>query len=154
LTDVGQNRKRKLSMYDLGKDIGLPAAFIDLRHQIIHDNLPGLVVLRQNAHRAVKWLYQHYWKDVGLEVPITVDHKLGNGREKTEAMRKAALEKVQHQHRFRPSGDDENISWTLHKEKKTVVRKEKEVSAGITFELPDRRVFVPGAVGAEPIDSS
>ncbi|MCJ1247360.1 Cytoplasmic glyoxalase II [Trapelia coarctata] len=147
LTDVGQNKKRKLSMYDLGKGIGLPAAFIDLRHQIIHDALPSLIVLRQTTQRAVQWLYQHYWRDIELEAPMTIDPTTGTGRKKTDATYEAELEKDPHQYRFRPSRVDGNFTSQPNSVSEEVAGKEKEVGSVITtFRLPDRIVFVPGAL--------
>lgn len=151
MTDVGQNKKRKLSMFDLGKGIGLPAAFIDLRHQTIHGTLPGLIVLRRNTQRAVQWLYHHYWKDIELEVP--------NGMgPKAQATYKAALDGGQHQYRPTASRLGENIYTTLSPEpvpmRKKVTGKEKDAgSGGMMFEMLDSTAFVPRALGAEPIDS-
>ena len=50
-------------MYALGRNIDLPKSFIDLRHQITHDDeMPSLVVLRDFTKRALKWLYEDYWR--------------------------------------------------------------------------------------------
>ena len=61
LTDVQQTKKRKLSMFEVGKDIGLPSSFIQIRHQITHEGLPSLVVLRRVSEQALDWLYNDYW---------------------------------------------------------------------------------------------
>ena len=53
-------------MYNIGKDIGIPASFIELRHQAIHEDLPSLVVLRQAAERAIQWLYHNYWRHIDM----------------------------------------------------------------------------------------
>ena len=139
-------------MFDLGKGIGLPAAFIDLRHQIIHGTLPGLIVLRRNTQRAVQWLYHHYWKDIELEVP----NGMGS---KAQATYKAALDGGQHQHRPTASRLGESIYTTLSPEpvpmRKKVTGKEKDAgSGGLMFEMLDSTAFVPRALGARPIDSN
>ena len=61
LTDVQQNKKRKLSMFEVGKGIGLPSSFIQIRHQIAHEGLPSLVVLRRVSEQALDWLFSDYW---------------------------------------------------------------------------------------------
>lgn len=139
-------------MFDLGKGIGLPAAFIDLRHQIIHGTLPSLIVLRQNTQRAVQWLYLHYWKDIELEIPVSMEST-------AEATYKAALVRGLHQHRSVASRLGDNTYTTLSPEpvpmRKKVIGKEKKAGSGGTmFEMLDSTAFVPRALGAEPIDSS
>lgn len=64
LTDVEQNARQKLSMFAVGKKIGLPASFVELRHQIIHEEMPSLINLRRAAVEALRWLYDDYWKHV------------------------------------------------------------------------------------------
>ena len=65
LTDIQQIKKRKTSMYDVGRRINLPKSFVDIRHQITHDEeMPSLLVLRDSTKRALSWLYQDYWRDL------------------------------------------------------------------------------------------
>ena len=52
-------------MYTLASQIGLPASFVDLRHEAAHGEMPGLEVLRREAERALRWLWDGYWKDLG-----------------------------------------------------------------------------------------
>ncbi|KAK0752358.1 Las1-like protein [Schizothecium vesticola] len=49
LLDSHQDRARKMSMYGLARSVGLPAAFVELRHQATHEALPSLVRLRGAA---------------------------------------------------------------------------------------------------------
>lgn len=49
-------------MYQVAKDISLPASFVELRHQATHDDLPSLVVLRRATARALEWLWDYYWQ--------------------------------------------------------------------------------------------
>ncbi|MCJ1447853.1 MAG: rRNA-processing protein las1 [Stictis urceolatum] len=61
-TDSQQNLKRKISMFDIGKSIGLPAAYIAMRHDIVHGQMPSLIELRRFVVRALKWLWEDYWR--------------------------------------------------------------------------------------------
>ncbi|KZT58084.1 Las1-domain-containing protein, partial [Calocera cornea HHB12733] len=45
----------------IATQLGLPAWWVELRHQGTHDDLPGLAVLRLAAHEALDWLYTHYF---------------------------------------------------------------------------------------------
>ncbi|EFW99722.1 las1-like protein [Grosmannia clavigera kw1407] len=65
LLDGQQDRARKLSMYSLARAIGLPAAFVELRHQATHESLPSLARLRAAARRALLWIWQYYWMQLG-----------------------------------------------------------------------------------------
>lgn len=58
-------------MYETAKQIGLPASFIDIRHDAIHGHLPSLIVLRQVVAKALDWVWHDYWKH------LTVDHGAG-----------------------------------------------------------------------------
>ena len=62
LTDVEQTSKSKKSMFDIGREIGLPSSFIDLRHRITHEGQVSLVELRHSAREGLNWLYEYYWK--------------------------------------------------------------------------------------------
>lgn len=48
-------------MYQVAKEIDLPASFVELRHQATHEDLPSLVVLRRATVRALEWLWDYYW---------------------------------------------------------------------------------------------
>ncbi|KAI9870484.1 MAG: rRNA-processing protein las1 [Pleopsidium flavum] len=53
-------------MFWAAREIGLPASFVELRHQATHEELPALLVLRQAATRSLHWLWQYYWKDIDI----------------------------------------------------------------------------------------
>ena len=61
LLDLEQDSTYKISMYAKAKQIGLPASFVELRHEAIHGDLPSLVVLRRAAETSLDWLWQDYW---------------------------------------------------------------------------------------------
>ncbi|KAI0397245.1 Las1-like-domain-containing protein [Xylariaceae sp. FL0594] len=66
LLDGQQDKLRKLSMYTLAKTIGLPATFVELRHQATHEQLPSLSKLRSAASSALSWIWNFYWKTLTL----------------------------------------------------------------------------------------
>ena len=65
LLDSHQESKYKVSMYTQAQKIGLPALFVDIRHEATHGDMPNLTNLRSAAERALRWLWEDYWK--GLE---------------------------------------------------------------------------------------
>lgn len=67
LLDSHQDKARKLSMYGVAKTLGLPAAFVELRHQGTHEPMPGLAQLRPAARRALVWIWGYYWRNLPEE---------------------------------------------------------------------------------------
>ncbi|UKZ57828.1 hypothetical protein TrVGV298_011689 [Trichoderma virens] len=65
LLDGHQDKLRKQSMYSIAKNIGLPATFVELRHQATHEQLPSLAKLRSAAKKALAWIWDYYWKHLG-----------------------------------------------------------------------------------------
>ena len=51
-------------MYSLAKTVGLPATFVELRHQSTHEQLPSLAQLRSAARKALMWIWDYYWKNL------------------------------------------------------------------------------------------
>jgi len=64
LLDGYQDKKYKLSMYSIAKNIGLPATFVELRHQCTHEELPSLSKLRGAAARSLTWIWEQYWSSL------------------------------------------------------------------------------------------
>ncbi len=61
-------------MYSIAKNIGLPATFVELRHQCTHEELPSLSKLRTAAERSLAWIWDHYWKNLEVSpAPEGVD---------------------------------------------------------------------------------
>ncbi|RYP24541.1 hypothetical protein DL765_000561 [Monosporascus sp. GIB2] len=74
LLDSQQDKQRKMSMYAVAKTIGLPASFVELRHQATHEQLPSLLKLRAAAKKALAWIWHYYWKNLpGDDSPTTED---------------------------------------------------------------------------------
>jgi hypothetical protein len=65
--DSHQDKARKMSMYAVAKSVGLPATFVELRHQATHEQLPSLTRLRAAAEKALDWIYEYYWKHLDVE---------------------------------------------------------------------------------------
>jgi ribosomal biogenesis protein LAS1 len=61
LLDSHQDKRRKLSMYSIAKTIGLPATYVELRHQATHEELPSLSKLRAGTQKALQWIWDYYW---------------------------------------------------------------------------------------------
>ncbi|KAJ5050581.1 uncharacterized protein L3040_002458 [Drepanopeziza brunnea f. sp. 'multigermtubi'] len=61
LLDSHQDKRRKLSMYSIAKTIGLPATYVELRHQVTHEELPSLSKLRTATQKALHWIWDYYW---------------------------------------------------------------------------------------------
>jgi len=51
-------------MYAVAKSVGLPAAFVELRHQATHEALPSLTKLRDAADKALGWIWEYYWQNL------------------------------------------------------------------------------------------
>lgn len=67
LLDAEQDSKYKVSMYTKATQIGLPAVFVDIRHEAAHGEMPSLFNLRQAGKQALKWLWEDYWRGLGEE---------------------------------------------------------------------------------------
>ncbi|PHH74397.1 hypothetical protein CDD82_4951 [Ophiocordyceps australis] len=64
LLDGHQDKLRKQSMYSLANKIGLPASFVELRHQSTHEQLPSRAKLHSMALKALQWIWNYYWKNL------------------------------------------------------------------------------------------
>ncbi|KFY45467.1 hypothetical protein V494_00931 [Pseudogymnoascus sp. VKM F-4513 (FW-928)] len=64
LLDGYQDKKHKLSMFSIAKNIGLPATFVELRHQCTHEELPSLGKLRGACERSLDWIWKQYWSSL------------------------------------------------------------------------------------------
>jgi ribosomal biogenesis protein LAS1 len=62
-------------MYSIAKAIGLPATFVELRHQATHEELPSLPKLRTATEKALHWIWEYYWTELSADLPDTQDCK-------------------------------------------------------------------------------
>lgn len=74
-------------MYEKAKQIGLPASFIDIRHDAIHGDLPSLIVLREAAERALTWLWNDYWQYLAVDTDILDEDDAASLSDKRERLR-------------------------------------------------------------------
>jgi hypothetical protein len=73
--DSHQDKARKMSMYAVAKSVGLPATFVELRHQATHEQLPSLTRLRAAAEKALDWIYDYYWQHLDEASPARADNE-------------------------------------------------------------------------------
>ncbi|PQE25119.1 hydroxyacylglutathione hydrolase protein [Rutstroemia sp. NJR-2017a BVV2] len=66
-------------MYSIAKTLGLPATYVELRHQATHEELPSLAKLRIAARKALKWIWDFYWRDLVLGEE-EVEEVMGKGK--------------------------------------------------------------------------
>ena len=90
-------------MYENATKIGLPASFVELRHQAVHEDVPALPPLRAAARRALEWLWSNYWVKLDLSgsessdgndraTDGTVEHDAAEKKEEDEAIEGGATE--------------------------------------------------------------
>jgi hypothetical protein len=76
LLDPAQQAVHAISMMALARQLGLPEAFVELRHATTHDALPSLAVLKLAAERARLWLWQYYWQPAPTPIqPASIEDK-------------------------------------------------------------------------------
>lgn len=71
-------------MYVKAKEIGIPASFVEIRHEAIHGDLPSLAVLRRASEKALEWLWNDYWQYLDVRAGNLDEDKVSafkNGRE-------------------------------------------------------------------------
>lgn len=79
LLDGHQDKQRKQSMYSVAKTIGLPATFVELRHQSTHEQLPSLAKLRSAARKSLSWIWGYYWRHLPGEEEEASEERGGAG---------------------------------------------------------------------------
>ncbi|KAE8377329.1 Las1-like-domain-containing protein [Aspergillus bertholletiae] len=72
LVDSKLHGQRK-TMFQRAIDLGLPASFVELRHEATHRELPSLTVLRNAAQRSLEWLWDYYWAKSDVTVGFAPD---------------------------------------------------------------------------------
>ncbi|OTA37546.1 hypothetical protein BTJ68_02821 [Hortaea werneckii EXF-2000] len=66
--DIGRSRSNALtpaSMLEIARQIEMPAAFVGLRHEATHEELPALGRLVGASAEALEWLWGAYWSRLG-----------------------------------------------------------------------------------------
>jgi ribosomal biogenesis protein LAS1 len=54
-------------MYSVAKTLGLPATYVELRHQATHEELPSLQKLRTASRKALLWIWDYYWVHLSID---------------------------------------------------------------------------------------
>ena len=62
MTGFCDSHDRRRSMHDVAREIGMPASFVELRHEATHKEVPNLERLKRNVEAALQWLWNYYWK--------------------------------------------------------------------------------------------
>ncbi|KAJ5909115.1 hypothetical protein N7495_001797 [Penicillium taxi] len=63
LVDTKIHGQRR-TMFQRAMDQGLPASFVELRHEATHREPPSLIVLRKASQRSLEWLWHNYWAEI------------------------------------------------------------------------------------------
>lgn len=77
-------------MFDVARSISLPAHFVELRHEVAHEDMPGLARLVRCTREAVDWLWGVYWGRLsGDEAQMTDGAGIaGEGKERVRGVLK------------------------------------------------------------------
>jgi ribosomal biogenesis protein LAS1 len=59
--DIGQNSVVKKSMFEMAESIGMPEAWVELRHEITHGQVPDIRTLEQYVKASLLWLWELFW---------------------------------------------------------------------------------------------
>lgn len=54
-------------MYEVAATIGMPATFVDLRHECAHADPPSRRRLERSVGQALEWMWEIYWSRLGEE---------------------------------------------------------------------------------------
>lgn len=93
-------------MYSIAKTIGLPATFVELRHQATHEQLPSLSKLRSAASNALAWIWDFYWKDLA-----PVNHEDPGSVSLSDARMDLLLRYLREQNETMKSGLQKQLRW-------------------------------------------
>ncbi|KAG0629372.1 hypothetical protein M758_1G098300 [Ceratodon purpureus] len=64
-------RRNSSSVANRAEDAHLPRAFVDIRHETSHNELPSLPLVRHASKQALAWLLRNYWEEQELLLPNT-----------------------------------------------------------------------------------
>ncbi|GKZ22909.1 rRNA-processing protein las1 [Aspergillus brasiliensis] len=98
LVDSKLNGQRK-TMFQRAIDLGLPASFVELRHEATHRELPSLTVLRNATQRSLEWLWDYYWAKTDLSadmVPVPEPEAFDGAEDDVEPIKMAVRTEFEH----------------------------------------------------------
>ncbi|KAJ5973515.1 hypothetical protein N7481_010725 [Penicillium waksmanii] len=97
------------TMFQRAVDLGLPASFVELRHEATHREPPSLVVLRKASQRSLEWLWDNYWAGIDElgDVPMIERNDIASiGSALGDILRKYSTESEQSQKKRKRDEDD------------------------------------------------
>ncbi|BCR99571.1 rRNA-processing protein LAS1 [Aspergillus luchuensis] len=98
LVDSKLNGQRK-TMFQRAIDLGLPASFVELRHEATHRELPSLTVLRNATQRSLEWLWDYYWSKTDRSadtVPVSEPEAFDGAEDDIEPIKAALRTEFEH----------------------------------------------------------
>ncbi|GLA41308.1 rRNA-processing protein las1 [Aspergillus niger] len=98
LVDSKLNGQRK-TMFQRAIDLGLPASFVELRHEATHRELPSLTVLRNATQRSLEWLWDYYWAKTDLSadmMPVSEPEAFDGAEDDVEPIKAALRTEFEH----------------------------------------------------------
>ncbi|EAW13139.1 rRNA-processing protein LAS1 [Aspergillus clavatus NRRL 1] len=91
---------QKRTMFQRAIDLGLPASFVELRHEATHRELPSLIVLRNATQRSLEWLWDYYWAKTALDSALVpgapASEVAGNGEDPVKHIQNAVRAALEH----------------------------------------------------------
>ena len=89
--DTAQTGGAKKSMFEVAGELGMPEAWVEMRHEITHGEMPSRTSMETVVREALTWLWERYW--VGLyqqsEPAAVTQEQLGLVKERLRALLKA-----------------------------------------------------------------
>lgn len=80
------------SMYAFAAKIDMPEDFVDLRHNIVHGDIPSLSTLRNYNEEALRWLWERWWRKGATGDPAQAREKHQAQQELAELGRRKSIE--------------------------------------------------------------
>jgi hypothetical protein len=80
------------SMYAFAAKIDMPEDFVDLRHTIVHGEIPSLPTLQTYNKRALAWLWDKWWQKNAQGDPAQAREDEEDERRMAEEGRRKSLE--------------------------------------------------------------
>jgi ribosomal biogenesis protein LAS1 len=85
--DIGQNSVVKRSMYEMAELIGMPEAWVELRHEITHGQIPDLRTLEHCVQASLFWLWDFFWVKLDAAPLVEMEHELSTTAEIRDTLR-------------------------------------------------------------------
>lgn len=93
------------SMYAYAAKIGMPEDFVDLRHNIVHGDIPPLETLRGYNKQALGWLWEKWWTRNATGDPTRAKSEMEEQAQVADAARRRSIEAWQQYDAAKSSAD-------------------------------------------------